>query len=438
MNAPIIDIRADIYSLGATFFTLVTGKAPFQGNTQQKLLQHQMKAPPSLAEIDKTFPGELAEVVAKMLQKRPEDRYQTPADVVQALAAWLPDAGTARVVAGLSGTDLAQTDKMKATLTGLVASTAKRPKKKKKTDQQWKWWAIGGGVAGVGILIAVVAILASGGKKDAKLPDTPPPPVDPGARPVGPQPGGGAAQLPPQKPTPPVTGYDRSQDRADGLVGHWRFNTAVTKEVKDESGLGQTGVIEGTIDWSRADGRGALRFTEGQGMVRVPDHPRLRFRKGDSFTLAVWVKPPPELLNGAWQGVVTKPRGRQDNWYGIWLGNINGERHWVYGSTFRGDNMANLIGSRVVDEWQLVCIVQDAPAGTRRIFVDGIDVTLDGRPGPAKDSDGVGDLLIGGATILTAQNTELPEQFRGAIAEVRLYSRALPQAEIVKLFQQKK
>ena len=64
-------------------------------------------------------------------------------------------------------------EKMQATLTGLVASTAKRPKKKKKADAQWKWWAIGGGVAGVGILVAVVALLV-GGKKETKLRDTVP------------------------------------------------------------------------------------------------------------------------------------------------------------------------------------------------------------------------------------------------------------------------
>ena len=78
--------------------------------------------------------------------------------------------------------------------------------------------------------------------------------------------------------------------------------------MKDESGLGGTAVIEGAVDWSKEDGRGALRFDGG--FVRVADHARLRFKKADSFTLAAWLKPPPELVNGAWQGVVTKPRGR--------------------------------------------------------------------------------------------------------------------------------
>ena len=45
LNQPSIDARADIYSLGATFFALIIGKPPFEGNTTQKLLQHQLRAP---------------------------------------------------------------------------------------------------------------------------------------------------------------------------------------------------------------------------------------------------------------------------------------------------------------------------------------------------------------------------------------------------------
>src|SRR5262249_7178412 len=104
INSPNVDIRSDIYSLGASFFALVTGRPPFEGNTTQKLLQHQMKEAPSLTAMDRTFPVGLAEVIATMMAKRPEWRYQTPADVIAALAPWVPN--SAQVMAGLSGTDL--------------------------------------------------------------------------------------------------------------------------------------------------------------------------------------------------------------------------------------------------------------------------------------------------------------------------------------------
>ena len=56
LNQPNIDGRADIYSLGASFFALIIGKPPFEGNTTQKLLQHQLRSAPKLATLDATLP----------------------------------------------------------------------------------------------------------------------------------------------------------------------------------------------------------------------------------------------------------------------------------------------------------------------------------------------------------------------------------------------
>ena len=81
------DIRADIYSLGATFYYLLTGQPPFPGGTlTQKLLRHQQAEAPSVKHSRRDVPPAVAAVVGKMLAKRPQDRYQVPADVVRALA----------------------------------------------------------------------------------------------------------------------------------------------------------------------------------------------------------------------------------------------------------------------------------------------------------------------------------------------------------------
>ena len=124
MNHPDLDIRADIYSLGATFFHLVTGRPPFDGNTTQKLLQHQMKEAPTLASIDKTFPPGLSEVVTRMLAKKPADRYATPADVISALSPWLP--ASSQVLAAISQTDLRRSPALQSTLNEVVRATTKR------------------------------------------------------------------------------------------------------------------------------------------------------------------------------------------------------------------------------------------------------------------------------------------------------------------------
>jgi len=113
LNNP-IDIRADIYSLGATFFALVAGKPPFDGNTTQKLMQHQLKAAPALRVLNSTLPEGLTHVVAKMLAKRPEGRYAIPADVIAALHPWMTSSH--RVLAGLSRTRLAESSDIQMAL----------------------------------------------------------------------------------------------------------------------------------------------------------------------------------------------------------------------------------------------------------------------------------------------------------------------------------
>jgi serine/threonine protein kinase len=89
LGSPDVDIRADIYSLGVTLYALIAGKPPFEGTIPQKILQHQIKPLPPLAERAKDAPAELCQVIVRMTQKEPTDRYATPDDVLNALSPWL-------------------------------------------------------------------------------------------------------------------------------------------------------------------------------------------------------------------------------------------------------------------------------------------------------------------------------------------------------------
>jgi serine/threonine protein kinase len=81
--------RADIYSLGLTFYFLLAGKSATQDmSVAQKLLWHQMRQPQPLAEVRKDLPKGIIDIVTKMIAKNPDDRYQTMAEVAEALSPW--------------------------------------------------------------------------------------------------------------------------------------------------------------------------------------------------------------------------------------------------------------------------------------------------------------------------------------------------------------
>jgi serine/threonine protein kinase len=85
----VVDVRADVYSLGGTLYFMLTGRTPFpDGTIAAKLVAHQTREPQPVESLRADVPAGVLAVLQKMMAKEPGDRYQQPIEVAEALAEW--------------------------------------------------------------------------------------------------------------------------------------------------------------------------------------------------------------------------------------------------------------------------------------------------------------------------------------------------------------
>jgi hypothetical protein len=89
LNQP-IDHRADLFSLGSTLFAMCTGRPPFRGTSTIGVLQRVINDQPRpIRDVNPAIPEWLCDVINRLHAKRPEERFQTAAEVAELLGQYL-------------------------------------------------------------------------------------------------------------------------------------------------------------------------------------------------------------------------------------------------------------------------------------------------------------------------------------------------------------
>jgi serine/threonine protein kinase len=130
MTFGVIDNRSDIYSLGATWYHMITGCFPFERDDALQMAQAHVNEPLVPAhELNDQIPQQISSIICKMMEKAHEDRYQTYQELIDDLKGYQRAERRRRKRASQPGRP-ANRRKMSASRTGIPPTTTPEPPKK--------------------------------------------------------------------------------------------------------------------------------------------------------------------------------------------------------------------------------------------------------------------------------------------------------------------
>jgi len=217
--------------------------------------------------------------------------------------------------------------------------------------------------------------------------------------------------------------YEELTTQESALVGYWKFDEGSGTIAYDLSGNGNNGTIYGAT-WTQGKVGGALSFDGVDDYVDCGNSDNLRMG-GSDFTVSLWFKLASIDLS---QSLITKGRAFESPPYdnkGWAISFYNGNKH-IYFDTYKAGLRQALISNKVFSldgQWYYLTIVKSGTSA--QLYLNG---QLD-KTGSAVDvvEDSVYNVFIG-------RNGIANDFINGLIDEVRIYNRALSDAEIKALY----
>ena len=159
-----VDGRADIYSLGATLFHMVTGTTPYKGSSSYEIiLKHVTEPPPDAREANAAITAATAMLIQRMMIKNPDERVGTCDEVVQNIETILASAKDSR----------AQMRTVATPSAGVVTQDVSNAQPAVARPASARWLTVGAAaLAGAGVVVWVVWAAGSEGKATATKPTT--------------------------------------------------------------------------------------------------------------------------------------------------------------------------------------------------------------------------------------------------------------------------
>jgi serine/threonine protein kinase len=450
-----IDIRSDIYSLGAALLALATGSPPFTGEgifaIAAKLLTEPAPDPRSL---NPTVSPATAQVIARCLAKQPAERFQTPHELSIAISAALAVLSTTtptRPLTTLVARPLSEEVNRAHPTPATVAPRKSRPPGAPRSPRSVPWPMISGIIAVIAVAV-VIGMMWNSRTPELRRASTSPavPTVASPERDRQPlqavatvvtaerdQQSHSTTTVPSERPS--VTGPAIRQDAltADvtpsavpavtlpeikGLIAYWPLDEGSGSQVRDHVGKNSTGTITNAT-WGPGKVGSALVFSQPSKVVCGN---AANLTPTDGITVMCWIKTKMVVPDHYLASVL-----RHDGHFTALQVSPDGTAHasiWGWGDM----KMAVFPWRGVWDDgqWHHYAVTYDSSSGTR-IYMDGklfaTPLSSFGGYITGKLPDSVQTPFMLGASELNN------EYFNGSLDEIRVYDHPLSAAEIKQL-----